>query len=200
MNWNPKHIVPACRNDCHICGHAGLQEEFRIGYVHDDVVGRDVLDTDRDLAYLPYGPLEHAVRECVNAEVRSFSVSQIADIRFAHVGIDLHLRQVLGDQKQRRRLKAGGDGLADVDIARDHRAVNRRDDVGIVEIDLRLLEVGLLLLDHRAVKRNLRCCLLVCTARIVEGVLRDNVFGHQLAVAVEKELFVGQVRLVFGEL
>jgi hypothetical protein len=41
-----------------------------------------------------------------------------ADVGLGEGGVDLHLRQVLGDLEQRRRLEAGGDGLADIDLER----------------------------------------------------------------------------------
>ena len=59
---------------------------------------------------------------------------------FVDVGVDLHLRQVGGDDEQRRRLHAGGDRLADVDAALRHDAVDRRRDDRVIEVDLVLVD------------------------------------------------------------
>ncbi len=45
------------------------------------------------------------------------------------------------------RLQAGGDGLAELDIALDHHAVDRRADIGVLEIDLDLPHHGFALGD-----------------------------------------------------
>ena len=68
----------------------------------------------------------------------------------------LHVAQVLCDDEELGRLQARRHGLADVDAALDHDAVHRRADLGALEVDLRLRERRLALLDrgHRA--RDLR--------------------------------------------
>ena len=70
-----------------------------------------------------------------------------ADVGLVDVRVDLHLRQVGRDDEQRRRLHARGDRLADVHAALDHDAVDRRGDGAVIEVDLRLVQVGLRLDD-----------------------------------------------------
>ena len=67
---------------------------------------------------------------------------ELADVGFADARVDLHLAEIFGDREERRRLQRGRDGLADVDAARDDRAVGGRNDRGVVEVDLRLMQVG----------------------------------------------------------
>ena len=43
--------------------------------------------------------------------------------------------------------KISGHGLADGDVAGDHRAVHRRDDPGVAEVDLGAVQGGLALAD-----------------------------------------------------
>ena len=61
---------------------------------------------------------------------------QLADIGFIDVREHLHLSEVFRDDEDGGRLQARGDGLADVDIARHHHAIDRRLDDGVVEIHL----------------------------------------------------------------
>ena len=70
-----------------------------------------------------------------------------ADVGVVHVGIHLHLGQVLRDCEERGRLEARGHRLADIHGTRDHDAVHGRADLRVVEIDLGLLEASLLLND-----------------------------------------------------
>ena len=90
---------------------------------------------------------EVAPREGVDREARRLADAQPADVGLVDRRLDLHVAQVLRDGEQHRRLQAGGHGLAGVDVAQDHRAVDRRADDGALEVDLRLLEQRLALLD-----------------------------------------------------
>src|SRR5207244_10629772 len=65
-----------------------------------------------------------------------------ADVRFVDDGPDLHLCQILGDQKQAGRGQARHHGLADVDAAIDDYAADRRDNGRVIEVLLGLLEGG----------------------------------------------------------
>ena len=117
------------------------------------------------------------MRKRVDGELRDLADAHRADVRFADAGVDLHLRQVLRDQEQRRCLKARGHGLADVDVARDHGAVDRRDDVGIAEVDLGRVERRLLLVDIGPVELDLRRRLVGGAAGAIERVLRVTTFS-----------------------
>ena len=57
------------------------------------------------------------------------------DIRLVHLGVNLHLRQVLRDGKDRGRLQRRGHCLADIHIARHDDPVNGRPDYRVVQID-----------------------------------------------------------------
>ena len=78
-----------------------------------------------------------------------------ADVRLVHIGIHLHLRQVLGNQEQRGRLERGCHRLPDVHVPGNHDPVHGRPDVGVAEVHLRLLHRGLLLPDLRLGGRHL---------------------------------------------
>ncbi len=75
------------------------------------------------------------------------AVEHAADVGLVDVGGNLHVAQIVGYQKQSGRLQAGGDGLAELDIALDHHAVDRRADIGVLEIDLDLPHHGFALGD-----------------------------------------------------
>ena len=99
------------------------------------VIGHDVLNRLRRLAALGHRALEHPLRIGVDGEGGLVALLDLADVALAGVGVDLHLLEVGRDEEQRRRLEAGGDGLALRHIARHHRAVDGRDDVGVAEIE-----------------------------------------------------------------
>ena len=91
---------------------------------------------------------------CVDAEVGALAFDHASDVGFTDVGVDLHFSQVLGDDEESRRLKRGGDGLADIHVAGHHDAVYGRIDGGIAQIQLgrsqcgfRLVQLGLRHLD-----------------------------------------------------
>ena len=113
----------------------------------DDDVGDDVLDDQRRLADLGHGAAERLPGEGVDGEGRPVLDLDAADVGLIHARLHLHLREILGDREERRRLEAGRHRLPDVDGARDDDAVDRGADHRAVEIHLRLLERGLALLD-----------------------------------------------------
>jgi hypothetical protein len=141
-------VRPAGDLDRNVGRHARLQLQLRVGHVDDGGVGDDVLLRD---GLEP--DLGHRARELlggvgVDAEPDALARADAAHVGLVDVGVDLHLRQVGGDDEQRRRVHAGGDGLADVDIARDHDAVDGGFDDGVLQVDFALVQRGLRL-DHR---------------------------------------------------
>ena len=62
--------------------------------------------------------------------------------------------------------------------------VDRRLDVGVVEIDLRGIEFRLALLDRGLVERDLGLALIVDALRIVDGILRHRIGPEQPLVAL----------------
>ena len=103
------------------------------------------------------------------------------------------LLEVPGDEKQRRRLEAGGDGLPAGYAARHHGAVHGRDDVGVVEIELGAFHVRLVELDGPFV--------LVDDVGLVLGLLaRDRVLLSQFLIAREIDAVLVEHRLIAQQL
>ena len=124
--------------DRHVGGHAREELQVRIREVDDRVVGDDVLHRRRVHADLAHDALERSPSgKASTLNVTGLPRLDAADVGLVHLGVDLHLRQVLRDREDRRRLQRGGDGLADVDVARDDDAVDRRADHRVVEIGAR---------------------------------------------------------------
>ena len=108
--------------------HARLQLQLRVRHVDDRRVGRHVLDDDR-----LQPDLRDRTLELLRPDMRPLGTSRsarpdAADVGLVDVGVHLHLRQVRGDDEERRRLHAGGHRLADVHAALDDDAVDRRRD------------------------------------------------------------------------
>ena len=96
-------------------------------------------------------------------------------------------------------LEAGGDRLSNRHIARNHGAVDGRDDACIVQIDLRGIERRLMLLDCGLVIRNLGYGLVVGVLGIIERVLRNGVRLQQVCITIDGDLCIGEVGLVLFE-
>ena len=77
-----------------------------------------------------------------------------ADVGLVDVRVDLHLRQIRGDDEQRRRLHAGRDRLADIHVALRDDAVDWRRDHGVIDVHLILIHGRLRLADRRARLRD----------------------------------------------
>jgi len=82
--------------------------------------------------------------------IRFLALGHPADIRFAHIGIHLHLGQIQRDQKEVRRGKTGGYRLTDFHVACHHDSVHRRSNnrvlqfqVGCIQRRRRLFHLGL---------------------------------------------------------
>src|SRR5713101_5521026 len=145
LKRNPEDIVaPGC-NDVHVRCHARLQQKFGIRYVDYNVIGHDILNSDRRLTDLLNHALQLSVRERIHLERRDLALMNSSDVGLADVAVHLHLGEILRYQKKRRGLEASGDGLSDINISRDHGAVNRRFDIGVVKIDGGILDRSLLL-------------------------------------------------------
>ena len=69
------------------------------------------------------------------------------NIRFADVRIDLHLREILGDEKENRRLQTRRHRLANVDAPGDHNTIDRSTDGGVFEVQRCRLQRRLCLVD-----------------------------------------------------
>ena len=83
--------------------------------------------------------MERLSWESVNSEINVLSNLYDTDIRLSHIRIDLHLREIICDLKNHRGLQTGGNGLANIDAARDHHAINRRCDRAVLKIGFRFI-------------------------------------------------------------
>ena len=146
---HPHHVAAARNLDAEVGRHARLQLQLGVRHVDDRLVGRHVLDDLRLQPDLPDRAVELLAGIRVDAEGHRLARPDAADVGFVDAGVDLHLRQVGGDDEQRRRRHAGRDGLADVDAALNDDAVDRRRDHRVVEVDLILIDRGFRLGDGR---------------------------------------------------
>ncbi|MBV6418272.1 MAG: hypothetical protein CMLOHMNK_03082 [Steroidobacteraceae bacterium] len=107
-----------------------------------------------------------------------------SDVAFGDGRDDLHLGEILRDQEQLRRRQARGDRLADVDIALDDDAVDRRDDFRVGEI------------LAGAIERHL-CGLVVRQRHLAPELRRVELdFGEHLALEQREIAPVLDVRLL----
>ena len=104
---------------------------------------------DRRVANLHDLAGERAVRKSVHRETHRLAVLDRPDVGFRDVGVDLHFRQIIGDDEDRRRVHAGGDGLAHIHAARDDDAIHRRINGAMGQIHFGPLKGGFLELLHR---------------------------------------------------
>ena len=122
---NLQHIIPMRGDDGNIRGHAGLQFLIRIADADDGVVRDHVLHRDRRIAHLHHLPVKGLRRKSVDREIHILIDRDAADVRFGHVRVDLHFREIVRDLENDRRLQARRHGLADVDISRNHDPIDR---------------------------------------------------------------------------
>src|SRR5439155_24510974 len=99
-----------------------------------DGVGDDVLAHLRRLADLVDVAGERLAGKRVDRERGAIVELDAADVRLVHARLDLHLREVLGDREEHRRLQARGNRLADVDLAGGDDAVDGGPDRRVVEV------------------------------------------------------------------
>ena len=95
------------------------------------LVGDHVLDADWGIPYLRDYAFEELFGIGVHAKVGALAFDHASDVRFADVGVDLHLSQILCDDEEGWRLKRRGDRLPDIHVAGHYDAVHRRIDGGI---------------------------------------------------------------------
>ena len=139
--------------DRHGGRHAGHQPLRLVVHGDDRVVGDDVLGRGRLQAHLlDAGPRRSRSGKASTLEGDLLARAHTADVGLVDRGVDLHLREVVGDHEEHGRLEGGGHRLADVDVARDHDTVDRGGDDGVAEVHLGLVEVRLRPADRRLVR------------------------------------------------
>ena len=195
-----ERIRPGIDDDLGGRGHAGFQRQILVVHAGHHIIGHHILHGLRRLAYLDDRAGENPPGKGIDGEVRRAALLDDTDIALADIGIDLHLGEVRRDQKQRRGLEGGGDGLAHGDIARHHRAIDRGNNVGIAEIDLGGVEQGLTQFDGGLIKRNLGDRLIIGTFGVVGEVLRGEAAGGEAGVAGWVGLGIDQDGLVLRQL
>src|SRR6266576_126276 len=88
--------------------------------VHDDVLSHGRVESD-----LADCAVDFPVTEAVASESDGRARLDATDIGFVHCDPNLHLRQVLGDEKEARSVKAGDHGLSNVHTAVDDHSFDR---------------------------------------------------------------------------
>ena len=100
-------------------------------------------------------------RKCVHRKIDILIDGDDANVRFRHVGVDLHFGEIVRNHENNRRLQTGRYGLANIDTARDHDAINRRRDGAMIEVRFRFIEralfdfhvgFGLMQVRHRLIE------------------------------------------------
>ena len=90
-------------DDDNVRRHARAEAQVFVVYVDDGIVGDDVLKRGRSIANLPDLAGEALPRKRVDCEIGLHPHFEAPDVAFGHVGVDLHLRQVLRNREERRR-------------------------------------------------------------------------------------------------
>ena len=186
-----QHVVDGRDLDGDVGRHAGAQLAVRVRHRDDHRVGDDVLGDGGVQAHLRDLAAELLVGIGVDVEARHLADLDLPDVRLVDVGLHLHLGQVLGDGEQGRRREGGGDRLADVVLAGHHLAVDRRVDLGVAQVGLRLVQGRL-----RQRERGARA--VVGRLGGVEVGLRDQPGVGQPLLAAVGDLVVGHVHLGLG--
>ena len=79
----------------------------------------------------------------IDSKICANAFANLAHVGFVDRAEHLHLREIVCNREKRWRLQARGNGLADIDVARDDYAVYRRSNDCMFEIDFRLVELSL---------------------------------------------------------
>src|SRR4051812_36468881 len=187
-----QHVLHAGDVDGDVGRHAGAQLEVGVRHLDDHRIGDDVLGDGGVQPHLGDLPPEGLVGVGVDGEVRRLAGLDLADVRLVDVSLDLHLGEVLGDGEQGGGRERGGDRLADVVLAGHHLTVDRRVDLGVAEVGLRLLQsrLGLGEPGERAVIGRLGG---------VEVGLRDQAGVGQPLLAVVGDLGARHLDLRLGD-
>ena len=120
---NRHYILNPRDRDSDIRCHAWAQFQIRVWNIDDRAVGHYVLQRLRVEPELRYVARKGLARISVNYEVCLDALFDLPNVCFINRSEHLHLCQVVGYREKSRRLKARGNGLAHVNIARYDNAV-----------------------------------------------------------------------------
>ena len=132
-----------CRHKTDLCGHAGLEQLILIGGVDDHVISHHTLVNGWVQSHQPDRARKVAFWIRVNTEFDRHALLNRAYVGFGHGRVDLHGVETLGDLKQGRRIKAGGNRLAEVNLAINDDAIDRRANDGVGKIGFFAIQLGL---------------------------------------------------------
>ena len=80
--------------------------------------------------------MKHVLWECIHFEGDRLPRFDVPHVRFVRLRVNKHLGKVLRDGKDRWRLQRRGYRLSHIDIARYHRAIDRRSNHRVVKVGL----------------------------------------------------------------
>ena len=106
----------------------------------DGVVGDNIIHGGGRFTDLDNFPLKHVVGKRVHGEFSRLAGFHLANVRLGNAGINVHLCQVVGDGKQHRRIERRRDRLADIELARNNNAINRRINRAVVQVRPRIFQ------------------------------------------------------------
>ena len=129
----------------------------------------------------------------IDGKGRFFPFGDPPDIGLAHVGIDLHLRQIERDQEQVRCGEAGGNRLTDLHRSRHDNPVHRRPDDGVLQVQLCGIQRRLCLFHLRPCHVDLGLSRLKIRRRHIDVVLRHVLLRHQRFNPVQLALTLRQI-------
>ena len=85
--------------------------------------------------------------KAIDCESRLLADPQLSDVGLVDTDLELHFVQVSGDGEHDGRLETRGHHLPDIDRPVDNGAIDRGADAGVVEVELRLRQLRLGLLN-----------------------------------------------------
>ena len=173
--------------------HARLQPEVLIIDIDHDVIGHHILHIDRGKTDLTDRAGKLMAGISIDGKGRLFPFGDPADIRFANVRIDLHLRQIERDQEKVRCGETGGNRLTDLHGSRHDDPVHRRPDDGVLQVQLCGIQRRLCLFHLRPCHVDLGLGRLKIRRRHIHVVLRHVLLRHQRLHPIQLALALRQI-------
>ncbi len=174
-------------------GHAGAEAEVVVADIEISFVGHNVLRHGGAVGHDGYDGAVGAIRPGIDGEAGLLTFLDSTDVGLGDGDFQNHALQFLGDDEQLRRGEAGGDGLAGLDAAREHDAVDGRFDDGAAEIVLVDAHLGLGGADSSLGVEQIG----LRTLGGGDGGVDDGFGGHFAAADALKLLLAGEQRGAF---